>query len=161
MDNSWQKFIHSLYIQYSRDLYQRAYHLLGDKEKAEELMQETFVIATGKVSELRRHPNPIGWLHKTLSHLVYKELRRIHIADFSFGDDIELFPDDVDIANLTHLLPQQLTEDEKNILILRYEQNYSYLEIANILGISLSACGMRLQRAKKRCRDLLEKEKII
>ena len=160
MDGRRYQFIRSLFIKYSQELFQRAYHLLGDQERAEELLQETFVIATSKAAELQHHPNPIGWLHKTLSNLVYKEVRKIHISEYPLGDDIELFTADVDRSNITYLLPQQLTAEEKTILLLRYELNYSYQEIANILGISLSACGMRLQRAKKRCHDLLIKEKI-
>ena len=161
MESHLQQFIHNLYIKHSRSLYQRAYHLLGDKEKAEELMQEAFVIAADKVYQLQEHPNPLGWLHKTLSNLIYKELRKIHTSDFPFGDDIDLFPNYLDLTDLTHLLPVQLSEDERNILLLRYQYNYSYQEMANILGISQSACGMRLQRAKKHCRNLLKKEKII
>ena len=161
MDNNLQRFIQALYIEYGRDLYQRAYQLLGDQGQAEELLQETFLIAARKAQQLQEHPNIIGWLHKTLSNLIYKQWQKINITAFPFGDDIERFPAEWDGADLAQILPQGLSEQEQHILLLRYQDNYSYQEIANILGISQSACGMRLQRAIKHCRALLEKEKII
>lgn len=159
MDSPLDEFIHSLYIKHSAVLLQRAYRLLGDRAKAEELMQETFLIAVAKAAELTKHPNPSGWLHTTLSNLIYRELRKKNISEHPLGDDIELFPDQTDEANFRDALPSQLPEDERNILIWRYEERLSYREIADQLGISLSACGMRLQRAKNRYRKLIEKEK--
>jgi RNA polymerase sigma-70 factor (ECF subfamily) len=46
----------------------------------------------------------------------------------------------------------QLTPDHRAILVLRLWEDLSYLEIAGVLGISLPAVKMRLNRAREEFR---------
>ena len=46
-------------------------------------------------------------------------------------------------------LPNGLKDAEKNILLLRYQEQMSYAEIAQQLGISQELGRTRLHRAKK------------
>lgn len=45
---------------------------------AEDMVQETFLIAWFKANELYQHENPKGWLYKTLSFLIMRENGRAY-----------------------------------------------------------------------------------
>ena len=52
-------------------------------------------------------------------------------------------------------LPKQLSKEDREILILRFEQRLSYAEIGDRLGISEGACRSRLHRALQRRKRFL------
>ena len=41
-----------------------------------------------------------------------------------------------------------LDEEDRAMLILKYAENYSHEELAEIFGLSVSACKMRISRAR-------------
>jgi len=53
---------------------------------------------------------------------------------------------------------KKLNENDREILLLFYQQDLSYDEIANILNISLENVKVRIFRAKEKLRKLLYKE---
>lgn len=161
MDKKYERFIAELYLQHAAALLQRAYRVTGDRERAQELLQETFLIALLKAGSLYQHTCPEGWLQKTMRNLLRQEQRRAARTPQALEDDIPAMAWVGKGQGLLDLLPAQLSEEEKIILCWRFEQEMSYEEIANRLGVTQAAAGMRLQRAKRHCRELLEKEKNI
>ena len=49
--------------------------------------------------------------------------------------------------DLQHML-DSLDEEDRALVILKYSENYSYEELAEIFGLSESACKMRVSRAR-------------
>jgi RNA polymerase sigma-70 factor (ECF subfamily) len=43
-----------------------------------------------------------------------------------------------------------LGEEDRALLILKYAENYSHEELAEIFGLSVSACKMRISRAREK-----------
>lgn len=72
-DNEW---IHTLYLQLYEKLFRVAYRLMGSTESAEDLVQQTFLLALFQGEALRTHPCPEGWLMKALHNLAMSERRR-------------------------------------------------------------------------------------
>ena len=62
---------------------------------------------------------------------------------------------------MEHLLPQGLSPDERDILILKLEKELTYAEIAPILGISEVSCRSRFFRAKAHFLLLTKKTLVI
>ncbi len=56
---------------------------------------------------------------------------------------------------------QELHKRDREILLLKYEHNWSYRDIATHLGISHSAVEARLHRARKRLRQQLAERHVI
>lgn len=56
---------------------------------------------------------------------------------------------------LENLLPKGLTDKEREILVLLYEKQLSYEEIAQRLGISVLNCRTRAFRAKEHYKELI------
>ena len=55
-----------------------------------------------------------------------------------------------------HMALLQLSEDLREVLILRFQQGLSFSDIAEVAGISQSAAKMRVYRGLERLRTLME-----
>lgn len=154
MAQSWKDRIAALYRQSYLRLYRVAYRLTGSMETAEELTQDTFLWALLHGEELMTHPKPEAWLMRTLTNLVRNENRRLASTEISLETLIPI-PTPEEDRGLVELLPAQLVEEDRKVLILRFEQRLDYREIADRLGISETGCRSRVFRALERCRKLL------
>ena len=56
-------------------------------------------------------------------------------------------------------LPNGLSETEQKILTLRLSEDLEYVEIAKIMNMTENACRMQYSRARRRCAELLERQK--
>ena len=63
-----------LYQTYARHLVKLSMRSIGDWETAKDLMQQTFFLLLVKMDTIREHPNIPGWLFKTNSNLIKREL---------------------------------------------------------------------------------------
>jgi RNA polymerase sigma-70 factor (ECF subfamily) len=45
---------------------------------------------------------------------------------------------------------ETLDEEDRALVILKYAEEYSYEELSEIFGLSVSACKMRISRARER-----------
>jgi RNA polymerase sigma-70 factor (ECF subfamily) len=55
----------------------------------------------------------------------------------------------------------QLSEADAEVLLLKYTESWSYRQLADHLGISLSAVQARLHRARARLRSALEALDVV
>ena len=125
---------------------------LSRRELAEEAVQETFLRLWARSERLEKHPNPGGWLMVTLSHVVGHTVRDEAHYVLALPERLPAPPHAP--FSLSEVLPAGLSPQERDILLLFYERRRSYREIAQILQISVSNCGARLNRARNRCRAL-------
>ena len=155
MQDALDQFLHELFEKHFATLWKRAFRIIGDGKRAEDIVQDVFLIAAEKAGQLALHPNPAAWLHKVLHNRLYHELRKSVVEEISVGEDIESFAREESANGAVFSLPETLSAADKEILLLRYEHKLSYGEISDCLGISLSAVKMRLQRAKQRYKENL------
>lgn len=148
-------FIPSLYEAQCEKMLKFAYRMVGSIETAQDLVHETFLLALFSQDKLADHPNPEGWLMKTLRNLTLNERRRIEnhstvpleMVDNYIGKEL--------YTSLDLLLPKQLSKEEREILVWRFEQQMEYREIADRLGISEVGCRSRVSRAVVHCRKYM------
>ena len=81
------------------------------------------------------------------------------------NNSLDILEETADIQSspepLEYLLPQGLSQDERDILILKLEKELTYAEIAPILGISEVSCRSRFFRAKAHFLLLTKKNKFF
>ena len=159
-ENVW---FHELYLRFSKPLVQFARRAGIEPEISVEIMQDAFCHLLVKYDELKakRHPNLIGWLIKTNSNLIKSELssprRKVEVP---FSDWLDAPAEDRYHFPLRDLLPAGLSEPHKEILVLCYEEQLSYKEIAQRMGMSEGYVGVMLGRARKAMKKLyLSEEK--
>lgn len=152
MHDNAKQFIEELYKANRDKMFRYAYRLIGRVEKAEELVQEAFVLALLYESKLMNHPNPLSWLFVTLKYQIMNERRRkessseVSLDDF-FTLEAEPLKEPLDIA-----LPKELSKSERQVLIWRFENQIDYKEMSERLGITQNACRIRVMRAIDKCR---------
>lgn len=155
MIQDWNDFIEPLYHNEYERLFKIAYRKTQNRETAQDLVQETFLLAIFHQEKLLKHPKPEAWLILTLRNLIANEQRVQSHKNLPLDEAAEI-PETAEEVPLSELLPVQLKPEERDILIWRFEQQISYKEMSERLGISEDACRKRVLRAVNQCRELLD-----
>lgn len=151
-----KEFIRKLYIENHDTLARLARNLGKSRMDAEDLVQDTFVIATYKCHELMKHENPIAWLVVTLHNLI-KNNNRLYTNRSSVSlEDVGDLAAPERAEPLSHVLPNRLPAGDREILTWKYEKEMDYKEISRTLGISETACRIKVSRILKKYRRLME-----
>jgi RNA polymerase sigma-70 factor (ECF subfamily) len=142
-------------------VYRTAYGITGRTEDAEDVLQTVFLrlLRRGTPPDLQK--NPKGYLYRAAVNLSLTTVqsRRRHVL----SDDMESFESAVRTGPEPHeqlqrrlsLALAQLNPRTVEILILRYEHDYSDAEIAKLLGKSRGAIALSLFRARTRLKRLM------
>lgn len=153
--------IEDLVQQYSRFLFGYAYRLTGSTADAEDLTQQTFLIACQKLGQLRDPAAARSWLSAILRSCWLKVLRKNQPVPVSFLqlELTELLTDDVSDARIDsqaiQLALNELPPDYRLVLLMFYFEDLSYQEISDRLGVKIGTVMSRLSRAKERIRKKL------
>ena len=132
--------------------------LAGSREAGEDLLQEALM-------RLLRHwprieGDPEGYLRRTLYHLAVDGWRRDH----GWRERIRLLapanpagPDDTEAVDLRDALVRllhQLPPRQRSLIVLRYWEELSEAEVADVLGCSVGAVKSGTSRGLARLREL-------
>lgn len=146
--------IEQLVDQYLGALYRYGYRLCGSSTDAEDLVQETFLIAHKKLHQLRDGRAALAWLMRILRHSWVQAGKRAMRIESVPVDEIAAASDepirdvaDVDPARL-HAVLAQLPDEFREPLILFYFDELRYRDIAEVLGCPIGTVMSRLARAK-------------
>ena len=151
-----------------RFVYKFIYAMLGEKESAEELTQETFLGAFRGIKGLRGEAHLKTWLCGIAKNIIYKHLRTNRkegakgadaIESLNIFDDKSLPPDreflSKELNRLIGSALKKLDADKRLVFTLKELQNLSYREISEITGSTISKLKIDLHRAKTEMRILL------
>ncbi len=154
MKRNWNDFIVPLYNEEHERLIKVAYRKTEDWELAQDLVQNVFLLAIFNQTKLMQHPKPGAWLMQTLQNLIMNEMRSPPRKDILLDAVAEVPARAADLP-LDSLLPTQLEPREREILIWRFEQNMSYSEMSDRLGISEDLCRKWVSQAVIKCRKFM------
>ncbi|MFN0016803.1 MAG: RNA polymerase sigma factor [Pirellulaceae bacterium] len=142
-------------------LYRYAYRLTGVAADAEDLSQQTFLIAQQKLHQLREAERAAGWLFAILRSCYLKWRRKRFpltstVADLEMGEVPQPVAElrAVDSEELQQVLGE-LHEDLRLILLMFYFEELSYKQIADELDVPIGTVMSRLSRAKQKLRERL------
>lgn len=156
MNTDRDSLFEEFYQRNKNNLLRGAYRITRNKEDAEDIVEETFLIFLQKwESGIIENPDKylFGILSRVSLNYINRQKRRNcipleHIEEVVAAPPVE--------EKLEDILPSDITGTDRNILILRLEQNLSYAQIAKMLGISEISCRSRFFRAKKRLKKYFE-----
>jgi RNA polymerase sigma-70 factor (ECF subfamily) len=154
--------LEELFRQYHQLIYRTAYSVTGTHQDAEDVLQTIFLrLMKGVPSrDLRSHPKT--YLYRSAVNEALTTVRTRQRRRVEEGVDVFQVPlldekaneDEQREAQLIAAMAQ-LNPETVEILILRYEHDYSDAEIARLLGRSRPAIAVALFRARGRLRKLL------
>ncbi len=146
-------------------VYNLCYRMLGEPESAEDAAQETFLRAYQNLHRYDRSRPFVTWLLSIGAHYCIDQLRRRTLSVCSIdeeNDDGTVFevadpasPDPEaesvkrEDRDHLHLLLRDLDATDRAAVILRYWYDYSEIEIAESLRLTVSAVKSRLHRSRR------------
>jgi RNA polymerase sigma factor (sigma-70 family) len=164
--------ISSLYKNHSPEIFRYLYRLTGDRDSAEDLLQEVFekfIVYTAEkdIQEDKYRP----FLYTTAHNLGVNHLtrqNRMHPGDF---DDMEdsLKTDDThhermvadELNRKIYALLETMDPESRSIFLLNKESGLNYDEIAQNLSISSRTVRRRIKNIIDMLHDTLKKEGFI
>jgi RNA polymerase sigma-70 factor, ECF subfamily len=146
-------------------LYQFAFSLTRSEADACDLTQETFCIWAAKGHQLRDRTKVKTWLFTTLHREFLEQHRkRTRHPQVDLEDAVETLPpvlpnvmSGLDATQAVEALGR-ITDAYQAPVALFYLQDYSYLEIAEILGVPVGTVKSRLSRGLTQLQRLLSND---
>lgn len=150
-------------------VYRIAAATTGDAAEAEDLTQSCFVAAFTRIGELRDGRRFAPWLYAIAHNSCRDWLRKHSRRPVLLGDPSKLRgadPSESPNSPESHALAaardepvrravNSLPSDYRDVVVLRYVCGLSYAEIAETMGMKLSAVKMRWHRARKMLQERL------
>ncbi len=135
--------------------------LCGDKERADDLVQETLFKAWNHLDSFREGTNLKAWLFTILRNTYFSERRKrrreVEDADGSYAAQLASPPEQpghMEMQDFRAVLAR-LPDDQREALILVGAAGFSYEEAAQISGCPVGTIKSRVNRARSRLADLL------
>lgn len=152
-------------------VYHAAYFVLKDKYLAQDVTQETFLKAFQKMDTLQDGNKLGAWLGTIATRTAIDFLRKIkrrndipigdvYIDEGRLDDEMSSIEEKIEYKFLEKVIMNNIGILEpakyREIIILKYEYGLQDKEIAEALGISVSAAKSRLHRARKKLKTVLD-----
>lgn len=157
-----RKLLEEIYKSEYQNLINYAGYILYNSECVEDAVQETFTIAVYKITDLRSSNNQVGWLYRTLQNVVRNKNRELQKPNrllkkmtqslFEQGSEM-VAPFETQLL-FCESYKHCISEIDWTLLCERYCDGYQYDELSKRHNLSVSACKMRILRAK----SILRKE---
>ncbi len=155
-----------LYLRHLDSIYRYAYFRVGDPVEAEDLTEEVFVRAWEALPGYRIGEYPfISWLYRIAHNLIidyHRRSRPVLLVDadenpqaVTPGSPESIVEDAQSLEKLSQAIGE-LSEDEQQVIILRYIEGLSHGEVAATIGKSNEASRVIQHRALARLSGLLK-----
>lgn len=150
-------------------LYRLAYRLSGQRDTAEDLVQELLLKVYPRLDEMQQIEQLAPWLSKVLYRQFIDQYRRQKRSPLDYTDEEQTLYDNAASNNpgpaeasnnslAATLLSQalhKLNEDQRNLVMLHDVEGYTLQEISELQEIPVGTLKSRLSRARSRLREML------
>jgi len=173
--NGEERGFQELVDRYQTRLLNFIYRTIGDREKAEDLVQEVFIRVYRHLHRFDRSKKFSTWIYTIASNLAKNELRNrsrnplVLFQTIRKGaqdddrplqfEDSSMRPDDLyrkrHLRELVESSVAQLPEHHREVFVLRELEGKSYEEIAEITDTNLGTVKSRLNRARSSFAEII------
>ena len=161
--------MNSIYEKYIEIVYKYVFCLTGNKDTAEEIVQETFLVAVKDIKKFRGDCEISTWLWQISKYIWYqkikKEKRRKETPlealqnEISIEESIEENFYDKEKKKQLFKKIQNLDDDTRNVMYLRILGEFEYSEIAEIMNKTSNWARVVFFRGKQKLKEELKDEK--
>jgi RNA polymerase sigma-70 factor (ECF subfamily) len=138
--------------------------LLRERDKADDLVQDTLERALGRMDNWRTGENPRRWLFTIMHHLFVDQVRKISrrgeqaLLPLDSNEALAQPATQLDsIASLDIMdALQAISPERRAALLIVGVEGFSYAEAANVLGIPAGTLMSRIARGREELRGLLD-----
>ena len=157
----------AFFARYRGPVFRVAVGLTGDRQLAEEILQETFTRAHQHRAGLRPDVSPLPWLHRVALNLCYDALGRrrpsvtpLDVTAHEVLRDPAAGPSETaereELGRIVREGVAALPPKYASVLVLYYLQRMSLQEVADTLDIQLGTVKSRVHHALRQLRAVLE-----
>jgi RNA polymerase sigma-70 factor (ECF subfamily) len=152
--------------EYKVPIYNLAYRMSGNIEDAEDLTQETFISAYKYLWRFDLKKKLFTWLYTISLNIIRNYLKKNKVKNST--NDIDLnsatgkenpSPEETlirtDNVHLINSCLLRLKYDERMLLIMRYQQELSFEDIAEITGKKVSSIKMNIYRGSEKLEKMI------
>ncbi|MGA1478716.1 MAG: RNA polymerase sigma factor [Candidatus Actinomarina sp.] len=163
-----QTAFEQLVVRHQDLVFSLAFKLTGNKEMANDVAQEAFIRAWKAIDKFRGDSTFGTWIYRITVNSAWtlrkkaKKHNTLNIDEtyepviIDEKRDPELVAINSDLSSTLINALDKIPLDQRIIVELKNIEGRSHKEIADFLGISVTAAKVRLHRAHQRLRDILE-----
>ena len=145
--------------QYADRLFRFAFSSLRNREQAEDVVQESFTRVWEKVKTVD-FAKAKSYLFTTAHHVMIDEFRQrqhfVSAEDCTPSEDGTHKTPYPDVNDILHKALTTLPEAQRNALLMRDYEGYSYQEIGNITGMTEAQVKINIFRARTALKNKLK-----
>ncbi|MEJ2325614.1 MAG: sigma-70 family RNA polymerase sigma factor [Anaerolineales bacterium] len=166
--NGDQEAFNLLVLAHQRFVYNLAVRSVSDPHEAQDISQEAFLRAWMALPSFKARSRFRTWLYRIVVNLCYtrlpglrRELDALPVEEvFGMMDESRLNPSKAaelsEQRDYLHTQIENLPDSYRMMIVLRYQQGFSYEEIAEILGVPMGTVKTGIHRARKQLREALQ-----
>lgn len=164
MEQEWSKQFIQAYDELADAIFRHCYFRISDREKAKDMMQDTFMKTWQYLANGGEIQNLKAFLYRTANNLLIDEYRRkktdsldiLQEAGFDpMGDDADKT---INLAEAKTAITamQKLDEKYREAVMMRFVDDLSPSEIAKVIGETENVVSVRLRRGLNKLKEILE-----
>ncbi len=147
-----------LYNLINNNVYSFALSILRNNEDALDVTQEVFITIYNNAYKYQNQNKPMAWILTITKNIAYTKIRsnkkEINVDEIEF-----ISKPNHDDKILVEYLLNNLSLEERNIVILHAMNGFKFHEIAKILDLKLTTTLSKYHRAIKKLKELTKEEK--
>jgi RNA polymerase sigma factor (sigma-70 family) len=154
-----------LYRRYAQKVFGKCYSILRNEEEARDAVQDIFVKIMQNLANFGEKSQFSTWVYSITYNFCIDIVRKKKKEKTMFSDDIERAPDvaeddvkdeflmEMEVKHLKIVL-EKLPTGDRAIILMKYQDDMSIRDIAEVLEKTESAVKMKIKRAKEKARDI-------
>jgi RNA polymerase sigma-70 factor (ECF subfamily) len=164
-----QEALKEIFNQYHQKLYRIAYGVVRHREEALDIVQEVFIKLFRSIHQFKGKSRFYTYLYRMTMNTAIDHTRKMKKVPplsmdeeegFQLSDDADKRPDRIldhkELEAKVKWSMDQLSPDQKAVLIFREVEGLSYQEIAEATGCSIGTVMSRLHYGRKKVQELLK-----
>lgn len=172
----WRRFIEGetealskLYLLYVQDLFDYGMKIHPNEDVVKDAIQDVFVQLIKNCSNIQATSNSKIYIIKSLRNKIIEELRsknrrnKIISLEFNFDNQMEsdveyrymIYEVEKEMDDKMTIALNKLSEHQREAIYLRFTKDYEYMQISEIMGISISSVRTLIYRSIKQLKSLI------
>lgn len=139
-----------------------AYGICGQRETAEDIVQEAFLRLHEHWDEVQ---NPLAWLYRSIRNLALNHIRdHRKESPMQVGEEWQSESPmasevlgKMEAVGVLRMLMADMHDEDRNIIDLKYQRQMSYEDISKRTGLTVSNVGYKLHHLLKNLADSLRR----